>query len=166
MRFCLKSPAVGSTKRQFPSAALSETEEKARTAAASREFDSAAADGWRTPPARETGTADVGFVSATFAAGVVDGEAEEAEVVVIPAWAIGEAEISAMLVARLADAVLRGRVIVMIVVLVQSEVVELATARGADVEATIAFVVGAEIAGALPPPKENDWLVSPAAQGA
>lgn len=61
-----------------------------------------------------------------------------------------------MLVATLADALPRDRVIVMIVVLVQSEVVELATARGAAAEATTACVVEAETAGALPPPKEKD----------
>lgn len=72
IKFWRKSPAVGSTKRQFPSAALSETEEKARTAVPSRGLDSAAADGWRTPPARETGTAVVGLASATLAAGVTD----------------------------------------------------------------------------------------------
>lgn len=43
-------------KRHCPFDALRETEEKARVAVLSRAFDSAAEDGWRVPPAPETGT--------------------------------------------------------------------------------------------------------------
>lgn len=56
IKFSRKSPAVGFTERHFPSAAdFSDTEEKARVAVSSRWLASAAAEGLRKPPARDTG---------------------------------------------------------------------------------------------------------------
>jgi hypothetical protein len=69
IRFCLKSPAVGSTERHWPLAALMLAPVKARVAASSRSCASAAAEGWRTPPARETGTGVVGLVLGILPAG-------------------------------------------------------------------------------------------------
>jgi hypothetical protein len=54
IKFSLKSPAVGSTNRQFPEASLSATDENAFTAVPSTGLASAAAEGSRTPPARDT----------------------------------------------------------------------------------------------------------------
>lgn len=63
IRFSRKSPAVGSIKRHCPSADFKLAEEKARVAVSSRTFASAAASGFRTSPARDTATADVGALS-------------------------------------------------------------------------------------------------------
>lgn len=60
IRFCRKSPAVGSMERQRPLGSRMETPEKARVAVASRRWACAAAEGWRVPP-RETGTGVVGL---------------------------------------------------------------------------------------------------------
>ena len=57
IRFCLKSPASGSTDRHCPPAVRSVADENARVAVASRTFAAAAACGLRTPPARATGSA-------------------------------------------------------------------------------------------------------------
>ena len=61
IKFCRKSPAVGSMKRQRPSADLTWTPVKARVAVLSKGLACAAAEGWRTPPARDTDTGEVGF---------------------------------------------------------------------------------------------------------
>jgi hypothetical protein len=59
IKFLRKSPAVALTERHFPSAAdFSDTEENARVALSSRWLASAAAEGLRKPPARETGIGD------------------------------------------------------------------------------------------------------------
>jgi hypothetical protein len=65
-KFCLKSPAVGLMKRHCPFAALRETPVKARVAVSSRLFASAAEDGWRVPPAPETGTGVDGLEVSVF----------------------------------------------------------------------------------------------------
>lgn len=54
-------------KRHCPFAALRLAEEKARVAVPSRILASAAAWGFNTPPARDTGTAEVGFLSVAVA---------------------------------------------------------------------------------------------------
>ena len=54
IKFSRKSPAVGSTKRHWPSEDLMAAEEKARVAVSSRILASAAAAELRTPPARAT----------------------------------------------------------------------------------------------------------------
>lgn len=78
MRFWRKSPAVGSIERQLPEEVTREAEVKARVAVVSLGLDSAAAEGWRTPPARETGTGVVGLEDASW--GVGDGdEADRAD---------------------------------------------------------------------------------------
>ena len=57
-----------------------ETDEKARVAVLSRGLASAAAEGWRTPPARDTGTGLVGLASACdWAAAEVTAAEDEAE---------------------------------------------------------------------------------------
>lgn len=60
IRFCLKSPAVGSRNKHFPDASFRTIDEKAFTAVLSTTLASAAAEGSRTPPARDTGRGDVG----------------------------------------------------------------------------------------------------------
>lgn len=62
IRFCRKSPAVGSMERQCPFAAFRLAEENARVAVSSRTLASAAASVFRTRPARDTGTADSGLL--------------------------------------------------------------------------------------------------------
>jgi len=61
IKFWRKSPAVGSTEMHCPFGARISTLENALVAVASRLFASAAADGWRVPPARDTGTGVVGL---------------------------------------------------------------------------------------------------------
>jgi hypothetical protein len=73
IRFSRKSPAVGSTKRQVPRADLRDTEVKARVAVVSKTLASAAAEGLRTPPARETGTAERGAAEVAVPDVVVGG---------------------------------------------------------------------------------------------
>lgn len=67
MRFSRKSPAVASMERHRPEADWIDAEEKARVAESSHGFASAAAEGLRTLPARETATT-VGEVAAVLAA--------------------------------------------------------------------------------------------------
>lgn len=62
MRFWRKSPARGSMVRQSPVEDFREVEEEARVAVVSFLLASAAADGLRTPPARETGRGVVGLL--------------------------------------------------------------------------------------------------------
>jgi hypothetical protein len=61
IKFCRKSPAVGSTNRHFPLGARISTLEKTRVAVSSRSWASAAAVGFRVPPALDTGTGSVGL---------------------------------------------------------------------------------------------------------
>ncbi len=161
MRFCRKSPAVGSIKRHWPAESWMETEENARTAVLSRGLDSAAAEGWRTPPARETGTGVVGFAVTT---------SSDAEAVAVPcAWdtllALGDADVEedegARAISEAAAAlveiepVLRG--IVMVIIVVDVHPVELAIAWAAGVEiVAAASVVEAAAEAVLLPPKVND----------
>lgn len=65
IKFSRKSPAVGSIKRHCPSADFRLAEEKARVAVSSRTLASAAASGFKTSPARDTATADVGALPVT-----------------------------------------------------------------------------------------------------
>lgn len=74
IRFCRKSPAVGSTDRHWPFGARISTSLKARVAEPSRCCDSAAAVGFRVPPARETGTGVVGLALAVPASVVCPAE--------------------------------------------------------------------------------------------
>jgi hypothetical protein len=80
IRFSLKSPAVGSTNKHCPFGACIETDVKARVAVSSLSCDSATAEGTKVPPARDTGTASVGFGIPPTATLVITG-AEVAEVV-------------------------------------------------------------------------------------
>lgn len=82
IRFSLKSPAVGSTNRHCPLGAFIDTEVKARVAVPSRSCDSATAEGTSVPPARETGTASVGFGIPPAAMLVATG-VDEADVTVV-----------------------------------------------------------------------------------
>jgi hypothetical protein len=172
MRFCLKSPAVGSMKRHWPEEDLMDTEENARIAVVSRGLASAAEDGWRVPPARETGTGVVGLEDKrTAAAAVLEGAGEAAIDVVAPT----EARIGSVMTEDVTAEELRGRVMVMIVVEVHPAfvvvvLVLLTTATRFAVEVAAALVVDADTAGAfplvLPLPKVNVWLASPALHGA
>jgi hypothetical protein len=71
MRFSRKSPAVASMERQRPSLVLTATLENARVAVSSRGLASAAADGLRTTPARETVTTAVLAWATVVVAGAV-----------------------------------------------------------------------------------------------
>jgi len=73
IRFWRKSPAVGSIDKQLPFEDLSDTAVLARTALLSRVCASAASDGFRVPPARDTGTGVVGlpWTGVLFCGGVV-----------------------------------------------------------------------------------------------
>jgi hypothetical protein len=77
MRFCRKSPALGSMERHWPEEVLMEADVNARVAVSSRGFASAAADGLRTPPARETGRGVVGLPASVAGTAVGAGDAEE-----------------------------------------------------------------------------------------
>lgn len=115
--------------RQAPVLSLMETEVKARVAVLSRGLDSAAEEGLRTPPARETATADVGL-PASWAPLV---EAVDA------ADVVRAAEVERLRSAvELATEEALDRVMVMTVVDVQleDEEVEAATSETADDAAT------------------------------
>lgn len=151
-------------KRQRPDDDLRDTEEKARTAVLSRGLDSAAAEGWRTPPARLTGTADVGLAVAC-AASTAAGETEEMDAAEVTATEEAEREETAM---GMTD---EECVIVTIVVEVQLELEleasvevgtsEIAEETAVEVATTEAAVVEAETAAALLPPKVKDWVEAP-----
>jgi hypothetical protein len=168
IRFCRKSPAVGSMKRHCPLEVFIEAEEKARVAVVSFGLDSAAAEGWRTPPARETGTADVGLEDASWPADTAAAEDEEEPVGVAP---LDEAAPTGTLVtvARVVEALL-GVTADERTMLADVDVGTTgdAAATGVDAADELAEVVApAPDAGAAePPPKENDCVASPAAQGA
>lgn len=181
MRFCLKSPAVGSMKRHWPEDDLSETDVNARVAVVSRSLDSAAAEGWRTPPARETGTGVVGFVEGIlpFGAEVAAGDAldamidEEATSATLVLDLTADEETTAATLEAAGASV--GRIMVMTVVMVHpeldaGEVVAMATAS----DVVVASASGEELAeeAALPvpaselPPNVKVCVASPALQGA
>lgn len=138
MRFCLKSPAVGSMKRQRPDEDLREMEEKAKTAVVSLGFDSAAREGTRVPPARETGTGVVGFAVRMVELGdavIVAAEAMNVLDTKIVSGIVDEASVVSRIIldtdcAAMVEALLRGRVTVTKHVEVHpgDEVVELASA--------------------------------------
>lgn len=84
MRFCRKSPAVGSMERQSPLGSRMETPEKARVAVASRRWACAATEGWRVPP-WETGTGVVGLAVGMAGPQVV---VEDLVLDLVLAWAL------------------------------------------------------------------------------
>lgn len=158
IRFWRKSPARGLIERQSPVESLIWTEEKARTAVLSRGLASAAAEGLRTPPAPETGTADVGLAVNTAPAAAA---AEEmgAEVMMDETR-----EDAAMVFADEPE----ERVMFIMVVgvkLVDGEVEAASSATaeetGVELAAIATAVVEARTEAALPPPKVNDWVESP-----
>ena len=75
MRFSRKSPAVGSMERHWPEEDLMVVDVKVLTAVVSTGLASAAAEGFRTRPARETEIAEAGLAEVAATA-----DAEEAEV--------------------------------------------------------------------------------------
>lgn len=89
--------------RHWPSADLSDTPVKARVAVSSLALASAADDGCKTPPARDTGTGSVGLVSGTepTTAAVVAAVAME---VVVAAVSLFDAATAAALVAAEVEA--------------------------------------------------------------
>lgn len=174
-------------KRHWPLASLIETDEKARVAVLSRGLASAAEEGWRTPPARETGTGVVGFASASdcAAAAVVaatDDEDSIALVVATTSAVDAEDGDDGALVVSIASGVLEEEAprVTVTNVIPQSEftVEDAAGAKtgAAEVAATSIEVAEAEVeagaaeeAGAAPedpPPNVKVWLVSPEAHAA
>jgi len=167
IRFWRKSPAVGSMKRHCPLEVFIDAEEKARVAVVSLGFDSAAAEGWRTPPARETGTADVGLEDASWAAGAAAEEEGEEPVRVEP---LAETAPTGTLVtvARVVEALLEPPADgVTLLTDVDAGTTEDAPATGEVVtDAAAAEGVAPDAGAGDPPPKENDCVASPAAHGA
>lgn len=174
-------------KRHWPLASLIETDEKARVAVLSRGLASAAEEGWRTPPARETGTGVVGFASTSdcAAAAVVAATDDEDPIALVVATTSAideEDDDDAALVVSIASGVLdkvAPRVTVTNVIPQAEFTVEDAAGAktgAAEVAATSVEVAEAEVeagaaeeAGATPedpPPNVKVWLASPEAHAA
>ena len=139
MRFSRKSPAVGSMNRHSPEDDLMATEEKARVAVSSRGLASAAAEGSRTTPARETEMTDADAV--VVAARLVGGDVIGAVVV----CATTAAEVEIMFEDDDAGTV------------EMEEATSVAALEGAEA------VVGISVSSS---PKLKDWLGSAALQAA
>jgi hypothetical protein len=176
IKFWRKSPAVGSMKRHCPLEATRETEEKARVAVLSRWFDSAAEEGWRVPPAPETGTGVVGLaasvariISPPVTAAAEDrtaAETEETSTALLDGGA--EERIKELLAAALVT-----KTVVMEIhweaaweTACATSEVDATRAAVDEVEDVERAVIVAETAAAPPPLKVNDWLASAALQGA
>ncbi len=155
IRFARKSPAVGSMNRHCPEDDLIETPVKARVAVSSRGFACAAAEGFKTLPARETaiteGLAGVAVVAGGAGAGVVVTGTTEAEVAVTTELAVtvtvtkvGPPQAASVVVAGAGAST---------------------TGAGELVTAALVVVAGAGAAGA-PSPKLKDWLGSAELQAA
>ena len=168
IRFCLKSPAVGSTERHCPFGSRIDTPSKARTAVSSRWCDSAAAVGCSVPPARDTGTGVVGL-----AVGMPPASSPSSGA----ALALGAAEETA---AAVEDGVASagGSDAVTTTVRVRFVHFVVLSPAGADgvAPASVVVLITGDTASSFPvplssppvaaPPNVKDWLTSPALQSA
>ena len=177
MRFSRKSPAVGSMKRHCPEEDLIDAPVNARVAVLSRGFDSAAAEGLRTTPARETamtdGLAVVAVVAGAAGAEVVMMGADDTDETTATAVETGETVTLSLTAASVVVAAGPSPKTVDVTTEVTTEV----TVEGAE-QATGALAAGALVAGTLAagalaagalaalPPKVNDWLGSAELQAA
>ena len=155
-------------KRHWPLASLIEADEKARVAVLSRGLASAAEEGWRTPPARETGTGVVGFASASdCAAAEVTDDGDDKDAALVSATTSG-ALVEAAPRVTVTNATPQAESTVEDVMAATIGLAEVA-ATSTEVEAAKVDAGAVEDAGAAPedpPTNVKAWLASPEAHAA